>query len=58
MQEMREASLPRSSKSDPTSTANMTNTAIPLDVPAASVGVPTLQDMSISSSDFGVEIPF
>ena len=50
--------LPRSSKSGPTSTANMTNTAIPLDVPAASVGVPTLQDMSISSSDFGVEIPF
>ena len=50
--------LPRSSKSGNTSTANMTDTTIPLDAPAASVGVPTLQDMSVSSSDFGVEIPF
>ena len=49
--------LPRSKNSN-TSAANMNDTAIPLDEPAASVGVPTLQDMSISAGEFGVEIPF
>ena len=50
--------LPRSKKNSNTSAANMNDTAIPLDEPAASVGVPTLQDMSISAGEFGVEIPF
>lgn len=34
------------------------DTAISVDEPSSAVGVPTLQDMSIPASEYGVEIPF
>ena len=49
--------IPRSSKNINVTTANMNDTSISLDE-STSVGVPTLQDMSIPADDYGVEIPF
>ena len=50
--------MPRSAQNSNINTTNMNNTAIPLDETNTSVGVPTLQDMSIAAGDFGPEIPF
>ncbi len=51
--------LPRSnSNNNKEPNENISSTAIPLDEAPTSVGVPTLQDMSIAADSFGIEIPF
>jgi len=50
--------LPRSNSKNKELNADIASTAIPLDEAPASVGVPTLQDMSIAADSFGLEIPF